>query len=350
MQVNRKRKNFSLIIAIFFFGVAIILMAYSFLSPQTDPSEIFLSSGGMILVAGLAFLNFLLLHANQRTTTTFPDFYVMMLRNISLKKRRTLAAIALLAIGTFAVVITGANRKTFFGTENAPQSGTGGYLFWAESTVPILKNLNSPDGNEKYGLTDEKALQNVNFIQMLSLDGNDASCLNLNQVAQPKILGITPQYFDQKHSFSFVNLETSINTQHPWQALDKSIAAGIIPAFADQTMIQWGLRKKVGDTLMYRDEFGKILKVKLMGGLDNSVFQGNILVSAELFRKYFPSVGGTKVMLVDGDFAKRSAISERFEYLFQDYGLVVTPASERLAQFNSVENTYLSVFMILGGL
>jgi len=29
---------------------------------------------------------------------------------------------------------------------------------------------------------------------------------------------------------------------------------------------------------------------------------------------------------------------------------MITPASERLAQFNSVENTYLSVFMLLGGL
>jgi ABC-type antimicrobial peptide transport system permease subunit len=55
-------------------------------------------------------------------------------------------------------------------------------------------------------------------------------------------------------------------------------------------------------------------------------------------------------MLVKGDFAKRTGISERMEYLFQDYGMVATPASERLAEFNSVTNTYLSVFMMLGGL
>jgi len=87
-----------------------------------------------------------------------------------------------------------------------------------------------------------------------------------------------------------------------------------------------------------------------MGGLDNSIFQGNILISAELFRKYFPSVEGSRVMLIDGAFPQRSIISSRIEYLFQDFGMLVTPASERLAQFNSVENTYLSVFMVLGGL
>ncbi|HCR52815.1 MAG TPA: hypothetical protein DIW27_00265, partial [Cytophagales bacterium] len=34
----------------------------------------------------------------------------------------------------------------------------------------------------------------------------------------------------------------------------------------------------------------------------------------------------------------------------QDYGIDISSTSERLNQFNSVSNTYLSVFMILGGL
>jgi len=269
---------------------------------------------------------------------------------MNLKKRRTITAVALLAIGTFSVIITGANRKTFYGTENTRKSGTGGFLCWAESTVPVLYNLNSPEGKEKYGLTDESALQNVTFLQMLRLNGNDASCLNLNQVSQPAILGVDPWYFDNQQSFSFLKLEPSVNSQHPWLDLNRPLAHGVIPGYADQTVIQWGLRKKVGDTLLYLDESGNSLKVVIMGGLDNSVFQGNILVSAALFRKYFPSVGGSRVMLINGDFSDRTKISERIEYLFQDYGMVVTPTSERLAQFNAVENTYLSVFMMLGGL
>jgi ABC-type antimicrobial peptide transport system permease subunit len=185
---------------------------------------------------------------------------------------------------------------------------------------------------------------------MLSLDGDDASCLNLNQVSQPKILGIAPQLFDQKQSFSFVNLHPTVSAEHPWLALNTPLSPGIIPAYADQSVITWGLQKKVGDTLLYTAENGKILKVKIMGGLANSVFQGNILVSAELFRQYFPSVGGAKAMLVDGEFGSQSVISDRLEYLFQDFGMVVTPTSGKLAQFNSVENTYLTVFMMLGGL
>jgi len=348
--LNLRQEKTSLTLAILFFTFAAGIIIYSFLSSRKDLSEIFLSAGGLILATGIVLLNFIILYTTRKTPASAPGFYNMILRNASQKRRRTLSAITLLALGTFSVIITGANRKAFYGTENDPQSGTGGFLFWAESTVPLLYDLNSPEGKAKYDLIDEPALRHVWFLEMLRLNGNDASCLNLNQVSQPSILVINSGYFDHKQSFSFLKLEPGCNVQHPWLTLNTELAPGVIPCFADQTVIQWGLRKKTGDTLLYRDESGKTLKVKIMGGLDNSIFQGNILVSDEFFRHYFPSAAGSNVMLIDGDFAQRQAISARLEYLFQDFGTVVTPASERLAQFNSVENTYLSVFMLLGGL
>ncbi len=347
LDVKKGHKNISLAVSIICFAVTIALTVYSFLSHN---SEIALAAGGVMLTGGIALLYMTLVNSGIKTTGSLPGFFKLILRNVSLKKKRTVTAIALLALGTFSVIITGANRKTFYGSETSSQSGTGGFLFWTESTVPVLNDLNSPEGKEKYGLTDEKELEHVQFVQMLSLDGDDASCLNLNQVSQPKILGINPWLFDQQQSFSFAQLDASIVGEHPWLALDEPLAPGIIPAFADQTVITWGLQKKIGDTLLYTDESGKLLKIKIIGGLASSVFQGHLLISAELFRQYFPSVGGSKIMLVKGDFAKRTGISERMEYLFQDYGMVVTPASERLAEFNSVTNTYLSVFMMLGGL
>jgi len=86
-----------------------------------------------------------------------------------------------------------------------------------------------------------------------------------------------------------------------------------------------------------------------MAGLENSIFQGNILISDSLFRIYYPSTGGSKVMLIDGPLLKKQEISDGLEQIFRDYGMVITPASQRLDEFNSVQNTYLSVFMILGG-
>ncbi len=348
--LNHRLEKLSLLFALLLFLITAGMVIYSFTSNRTGLSEIFLSAGGIILIAGILLVNYILLYATRKTSDSVPGFYTLILRNASLKKRQTLAAITLLALGTFSVIITGANRKTFYGTENKPQSGTGGFLFWTESTVPFLYDLNSEEGRLKYGLTDEPALQDVKFIQILRQDGNDASCLNLNQVSQPAMLGINASYFDRKQSFSFLELAPGCNDQHPWLTLNKALAPDIIPCFADQTVIQWGLHKKVGDTLLYRDEIGNTLKVEIMGGLENSIFQGNVLVSASLLRHYFPSAAGSGVMLIDGDYTKRTDISARLEYLLRDYGMAITPASERLAQFNSVTNTYLSVFMLLGGL
>ena len=349
-KINRRRYRISLAAALLLSGAALGLILYLCLSSRSYLSEPFLAAGGLILMAGINFLYVVLQPPGKKTANSFPAFLALILRNLRLKRQRTIIAIALLAIGTFTVIITGANRKTFTGTGNSRQSGTGGFLFWAESTVPILKDLNSPEGKEKYGLSDEPVLRNAQFEQLLRLDGNDASCLNLNQVTQPAILGINPIYLDKKQAFSFASLESTVDLKHPWLVLNAQLAPGIIPGFADQTVIQWGLRKNIGDTLLYRDESGKPLRVKIMGGLDNSIFQGNILVSSALFSRYFPSAVGSRVMLIDAETGANSKMPERLEYLFQDYGMMVTSAPERLAQFNSVENTYLSVFMMLGGL
>jgi ABC-type antimicrobial peptide transport system permease subunit len=185
---------------------------------------------------------------------------------------------------------------------------------------------------------------------MASGGGDDASCLNLNQVSQPALLGVNGRYLDSISAFTFVNLDPGLNANHPWLALDIPTGGNLIPGYADQTVIQWGLRKKVGDTLFFLDEASKTLMIKLMGGLDNSIFQGNLLVSENLLRKYYPSAGGSKVMLVDAPLDKREEIGALLENSFIDHGLVITAASERLALFNSVQNTYLSVFMLLGGL
>ena len=55
-------------------------------------------------------------------------------------------------------------------------------------------------------------------------------------------------------------------------------------------------------------------------------------------------------MLVELTQWKQKRISNILQNSLKDYGIEVRPATERLAEFNSVENTYLSVFMVLGGL
>jgi ABC-type antimicrobial peptide transport system permease subunit len=333
-------KTIYAITAISCLGISMAIIISGLIQEKTQIASLKLIAGGFILIGGMALLRLFLM----KNTHSFA------LKNLSCRPGRTLTAVALLSLGTFTIFITGANRKSFYGLETSRQSGTGGFLLWATTSLPVMDDLNSAEGAGKYGLTDETLLQNVRYIQLRQLDGDDASCLNLNQVSKPGIVGIPAKEFDRLGAFSFTALVPAVDISHPWTALSKRLAPDVIPGFADQTVITWGLQKSVGDTLLFRDESGKILKIKLMGGLDNSIFQGSLLISDSLLQVFYPSSGGSGIMLIDGPLAQMEPIARKLESLFRDLGMMTTTTSERLASFNAVENTYLSVFMMLGGL
>ncbi|NOU16423.1 MAG: FtsX-like permease family protein [Bacteroidales bacterium] len=350
LKVAKRYLSLDKLIAIVSIVGAVAISIYSLFLPGEINAEMFLSAGGLFLIGCIALFGWYLRVARVRMHTTPLSFTQLALKNAGRSKNRSLTTIALLALGTFSIIITGANRKTFYGVENLRQSGTGGFLFWTETTLPIQYNLNTPNGKIKLGLDNEDILKGVDFIQIHGLSGDDASCLNLNQVQRPRILGVNPETFGSRHSFSFVGYHNGVNTKNTWLELKKSFGDDVIPAIADQTVITWGLKKAVGDTLVYLNESGKKIKLLLIAALDNSIFQGNLLIADSLFVKNFPSSSGSRIMLIDAPSAKQEQLSQLLNTTFTDYGIELTPTTARLAEFNSVENTYLTVFMVLGGL
>jgi ABC-type antimicrobial peptide transport system permease subunit len=87
----------------------------------------------------------------------------------------------------------------------------------------------------------------------------------------------------------------------------------------------------------------------LIAGLANSVFQGNVIISEKDFLKKYPSVNGHRLFLIDTDGTEANRAAGRLSWALADLGFDVTPTSKRLMAFNAVENTYLSIFLILGG-
>jgi ABC-type lipoprotein release transport system permease subunit len=65
---------------------------------------------------------------------------------------------------------------------------------------------------------------------------------------------------------------------------------------------------------------------------------------------HFPDNAGSSVFLVEADPRQAQRIGEELKRSFRDYGMEVEPAAARLAEFYSVENTYLSVFLVMGAL
>jgi putative ABC transport system permease protein len=257
--------------------------------------------------------------------------------------------ILFIAAGVFAVFITGANRMNFDRMHLSRSSGTGGYLLWCESTIPLRDDLNTPAGKKNSGLDGEE-LKAISFVQAKRSQGNDASCLNLNHITVPPLLGIDPGDFISKDAFSFARVIHDENRGNPWHYLEIEPVANTIYGIADQTVLDWGLKIKTGDTLKLRAENGQPLNIIIAAGLKSSVFQGYVLIGMNNFSRYYPSVSGTSVLLADGDAdltdSYKNILGERLE----PFGITIEHTDDRLAAFYEVTNTYLSVFGVFGAL
>jgi ABC-type antimicrobial peptide transport system permease subunit len=323
-------------------GLALALLFYEILFGQTLNTGIFFAAGGLLLLATMLYFA-AIIRSNYRTSIMELSRKSLILKNLSRNPARSLRIVILFALGTFIIISTGLNKKDLHRGAGSLDSGTGGFQFYMEMTIPALKDLNNPAVQMEQGL--EKTLR---FVQMRRSEGDDASCLNLNRVVSPRILGIPSDQLTGR--FSFIKSTDDLDVSSPWTSLKKELPGGVVPAVLDQTVLQWGLGKKVGDTLVYLNEAGAELKLKIFGGLANSIFQGNVLIDEALFLKHFPSSSGSHVFLVDGKQEEVAENKSELERTFRNEGLEIETAADRLAMFNQVENTYLSIFLLLGGL
>lgn len=257
------------------------------------------------------------------------------------------APVLFIAAGIFAFFITSVNRKSFSEDMTNNSSGTGGYLFWCESGIPIMDDLSEVQGRKSAGFEDTTSLR---FVMMKRSPGNDASCLNLNYITAPVLLGLNPSDFISGDRFSFASVIKNVNQENPWEMLSENPGENTIYGIADQTVLEWGLKIGVGDTVIMRSEQGKPLKIIIAAGLKPSVFQGNVVISSRNLVRYFPSVPGNSVMLVMGNSGSADYYKNLLEERLSGYDVHIEKTSDRLSSFYRVTNTYLSVFGILGGL
>ncbi len=331
-------------------GIGLFLITFSFFllfsmgfrSGEINPEMFFISGFG--LLPGLILIFDFWMHrlAIQEKTLDF-SLRTFLLKRIAGERRRNVMIVSFLSVGVFMVVSTGLNRKDLTAHADLPSSGTGGYDYFVETTMPVLFDAGTSKGKDELNLP-----AGAEMVQFQSQPGDDASCLNLNKVSRPRLIACNPAAFDRRGAFTFATRTDDLDAQHPWLTLNKTLADDVIPAFADQTVIQWGLMKNIGDTLMYKTEDGKDLKLKLVGGLDNSVFQGNVLIAESHFNRAFPSVSGSNIFLIDAP--DKSITTEDLQTGMRIYGPEISRTTDRLLSFYTIENTYLNIFLMLGAL
>lgn len=309
----------------------------------------FFAAGALCLVGGLlvssAVLHKLAAHGREQRAS----LAAMGLRSATRSHGRSLATIAILACGVFIVIAVGANRQDPAAEPWRRSSGTGGFALYAETALPLTVDLTDAAELRMRGL-DGPAWEGVSIVSMRLGEGDDASCLNLNRTARPRILAVDPKELASREAFTFTKTAFDPGAESPWMLLDRDMGEGTVAAIADENVIVWGLGKSVGDTLSYVDERGARLNVKLVAATANSILQGAVVISESSFLDAFPSAGGARVFLVDAQEGSLDEVAAGLSRAFADFGMDAGAASRRLALFNSVQNTYLAIFLALGGL
>lgn len=331
---------------------AILLLAFGLIHP--DPG-LFFGIGSLMLISCFLLAGRWLAWIHDKHTS-LSKLSQLARRNTTRRRGRSLAVILLLAMGVFLVVAVGANRQNPLATAHLRSSGTGGFALFAQSAIDLPKDPGTEEGRQFFNL-DAAAMKDVGVNPMRVREGDDASCLNLNRAQQPRIYGVDPDSLGKLQAFYFKDAQhyLVINSNFRkcdnfWFLLDNDLGPDVIPAIGDYATVFWALGKKLGDEIAFTDDKGNSVRLRIVGMLNNSILQGGLIISEANFIHRFPSVGGYKTFLIDAPADRKTAVADALSRSLRDYGLEVVPAVERLAMFAAVENTYLSIFALLGGL
>ncbi len=337
--------------AVLLFGA--VVMVYLGLRYSGLATGSFFAAGGLLLVGMILLTMDILKSVITSSRFALKCYLGLAIKNAGIKPGRSLAVIALIASGTFMVTAVGINGDMQVRNPRARESGTGGFELYARSSIGIVENVNSEKGRAKLGLSFEDI--DVEFIQCRLHEGDDASCLNLNRPQKPSVLGVDSDRLAELCAFSFSQvLEGKADDQSPWELLrDGDPDDTVVPAIADYATLTWSLGKKVGDVMEYRNGKGENISLQFVAAVKNSILQGSVIISNQSFMEQFPDDYPFRVFLVDVEPADSEGVNEVSNTLsrrLQDYGLESISTSERLGMFQRVQNTYISIFQLLGGL
>jgi putative ABC transport system permease protein len=346
---NRKRRWAGWVLSIISFTGAVLLIIMSKSLGSSAMAGAFFGAGSLLLISLMIWFGMMLGRMGATSRSSSHSLVSLALRNSARRRGRSLAVIAMLACGVFMVVAVSANRKDPTAGAKQRASGTGGFSLYAESSVPIVQDLSSVAGRSSWGMN-PATLEGTRFVNLRVRDGDDASCLNLNRAQSPRILGVSFDELAERGAFSFQEVENNEYQDRPWNLLDQDLGDRVIPAVGDYPTVFWGLGKKIGDILIYPNRKGEEIQLRIVGMIRSSIMQGNLIISEEAMARYFPEVEGYRAWLIDTPPDRKIEISEHLTRRMADAGLSVETTVERLEVFARVEDTYLSIFLVLGGL
>ncbi len=341
---------------------AVGMAAWGATSGGESQAGAFFGSGAAALVGGLTLLWSQLRRGATGDLVRVGGSPIMRMaaRNGARQPGRSTLTIGLVAAATFLIAALSVFRIDPRQQEPRKDSGNGGFSLVAEAATPIAINLNDTSALAlEGGLQDDEAqqLSAAKFWPFRVLPGEDASCRNLYQTVRPRILGV-PENFIQRGGFDWASsaAQTPEEQANPWLLLTSDAGQDAegrpyVPAVMDMNTAMYSLHLyNVGATFEMVDDRGRVIPIKLVGMLRNSILQGDVLMAESRFLPLFPQVSGNRFFLIEAPPAELGAVETSLETALANYGFDVQTSGSRLAGFLAVQNTYLSTFQSLGAL
>ena len=310
----------------------------------------FFGAGFALLLAGLAAFSMLL--KRRGGVSGSPNLWELGRRNASRRAGRSVAVAAMVASGVFLVVAVNAFRLVESSDPSRRDTGTGGFDFVGNTTLPVYEDLNDPGVRDRFGL-EEYSADDLSFVRFrVRSGGEEASCLNLNHAARPRVVGVDPSQLGDRGAFRFAStLKGMVFEGSAWELLGEEVDGGdAVPVIGDKASVMWALKKKLGDIVSYPDGLGGEIRMQIVGLLENSVLQGNLVMAESAFTGAFPDAGGYEFFLIDAVAGSETEVIEAVTVGLGQRGASFESAADRLAAYAQVQNTYISIFSVLGGL
>jgi putative ABC transport system permease protein len=337
----------SLYAAVAFAMLGTTLVALSF-AGTLDRTGGFFGAGSSLLVACLCAARFTLCRPRRSALGGhgWRPVWTIGIRNAADRPGRSMLAMGVIAAATFILIAVGAFRR-----EQTPaldrHSGTGGYPLLVDLLLPIAIDPNSRDGREMLGIPN---VDHVAIEPFRVLPGDDASCLNLYEPGSPRVLGVSRPFVESgRFAFQASTASTEAERANPWLLLNRDLGPDIVPVAGDANSITYVLHKQVGDEVVIA-RGDRPVRLRIVAALADSIFQGELLMAEANFTRLFPEEEGYRFLLVDAPAPRAAAVANAIEEGAGDLGADAVSTAARLAEFQTVENTYLSTFQSLGGL
>jgi putative ABC transport system permease protein len=314
-----------------------------------DETGAFFGAGASLLASCMCALTLWLRRPPRRTLSGrgWRPVAQLGLRSATYRPARSVLAIAVVASATFILISVDAFRRDGTIATQDPHSGTGGYALLVDTVLPLVNDPNSGEGRAMLGLS---SFDGIDVVPFRVLPGDDASCLNLYEPRQPRILGVGHALVAAGRFAFQGSLDRSDEERaNPWQLLEREQRDEAIPVIADANSMTYVLHRSLGDDIVI-NHAGRPVTLRLVAALSDSIFQGELLMSEANFLKLFPEQEGYQFLLVNAPPARAGEVAAIIEDRLTDQGADAMPTADRLAEYHRVENTYLSTFQTLGGL